>query len=73
VYLDDEERIEKLTNYCSDFFKKDIKIKVTGNATPSRGEQSGMIKKKEAKARQYAEMPKQVQDVLDIFKGEIKS
>jgi DNA polymerase III subunit gamma/tau len=73
VYLDDEERIEKLTNYCSDFFKKDMKIKVMGNAAPSRGEQAGRTKKEEPKARQYVEMPKQVQDVLDIFKGEIKS
>jgi hypothetical protein len=37
-----------------------------------RTEQAARTKKEETKAKQYAEMPKQVQDVLDIFKGEIK-
>jgi DNA polymerase III subunit gamma/tau len=73
VYLDDEERVEKLTNYCRDFFKRDVRIKVTGNAAPSRTEQAGRGKKEETRQRQYADVPRQVQDVLDIFKGEIKN
>jgi DNA polymerase III subunit gamma/tau len=72
AYLDDEERIEKLTNYCKDYFKRDLKIKVSGNAAPPRTEQASRTKKEETRARQYSEMPKQVQDVMDIFKGEIK-
>jgi DNA polymerase III subunit gamma/tau len=72
AYLDDEERIEKLTNYCRDYFKKDVKIKISGNVAPSRTEQPYAAKKKEPLKRQYAEVPPQVQDVLDIFKGEIK-
>jgi len=72
VYLDDEERIEKLTNYCREYFKSDIKIKISGNAAPSRSDKAVAAKKKETPKQQYADMPRQVQDVLDIFKGEIK-
>jgi DNA polymerase-3 subunit gamma/tau len=72
VYLDDEERIGKLTAYCREFFEKDLKIKIVGNAPVNRTEQPSRVKKDEARQKQYSDMPRPVQDVLKIFNGEIK-
>lgn len=73
MYLDDEERMSKLMAYCSEFFGKDLKIKIIGNAPVSKSEKQARLKKDEARQKQYDEMPGPVQDVLKIFNGEIKS
>lgn len=70
VYLDDEERMDKLTGYCRDFFKSDVKIRILGSA--SRSEAPVRLKKDEPKTGKYGDMPRPVQDVLKIFNGEIK-
>lgn len=70
VYLDDEERMAKLTDYCRDFFKRDVKIRILGDV--SRAETPGRPKKNEQGARRYSDMPQPVQDVLKVFNGEIK-
>lgn len=70
VYLDDEERMAKLTAYCQDFFKRDVRIKILGDV-PRAEKQNGM-KKDEPRVKQYTDMPQPVQDVLKIFNGEIK-
>jgi DNA polymerase III subunit gamma/tau len=71
VYLDDEERMEKLTNYCREFFKREVKIRILGNIAVNKMEAQARGKSEAVKPK-YADVPRQVQDVLDIFKGEIK-
>lgn len=72
VYLDDEERMGKLTAYCREFFGRDIKIRIIGNGAVNKAETPKAAAKDEPKARQYSDMPGPVQEVLKIFNGEIK-
>jgi len=72
VYLDDGDRMEKLTTYCREFFGRQMKIKIIGNVPASKIEQQTSVKKDETGQRKYDEMPRPVQDVLKIFNGEIK-
>ena len=69
-YLDEPERLEKLNGYCRDFFKRDIKVKIkkqqpTHADPPEEGEEKEQEKKETA-------FPPHVQDVIQIFKGEVK-
>jgi DNA polymerase-3 subunit gamma/tau len=73
TYLDDEERLAKLTRYCRDFFKKPITIQVAGNeraSRPAKGKKKA--KENSHKPDENGEMPKPVQEVLRAFGGEIK-
>ncbi len=72
VYLDDEERMDRLTAYCREFFGRDVRIRITGNAPSNKTEQPKKPAKDESRTRQYSEMPRPVQDVLKIFNGEIR-
>jgi len=72
VYFDDVERMDKLISYCGEFFGRKVKIKILGNTAADKGEPAGKGKKDESRPRQYADMPRPVQDVMDIFKGEIR-
>ena len=72
VYLDDEERMEKLTAYCREFFGGQIKIKITGEIPAGKTDQQSRAKKDETRQKRYDDMPRPVQDVLKIFNGEIK-
>jgi len=72
IYLDDEERMDKLAAYCGEFFGRKVKIKVLENVAAGRTEPTGRGKKDEARPRQYENMPRPVQDVLKIFNGEIR-
>ena len=73
TYLDDQERSDKLAAHCRDFFKRTIKIKLvdalskpTEKAVAPPKAKSGSFKKKRA------DLPPPVQDVLEIFQGEVK-
>jgi DNA polymerase III subunit gamma/tau len=72
VYLDDEERMEKLTSYCREFFGRDVKIRINGNAVANKTEPPKGSARDESRTRQYGDMPRPVQDVLRIFNGEIR-
>jgi DNA polymerase-3 subunit gamma/tau len=66
TYFDEPERYHKLTELCRLFFKKDVQIRMV----PYPQEES------EAKPTQMetkrSNLPPPVQDVLDIFQGEVK-
>jgi DNA polymerase-3 subunit gamma/tau len=72
-YFDDPERSDKLADYCREFFKRDIKIKIADDRqnnnknidAPFQGE-SGSLRK------EYTDLPGHVQEVLQVFQGEIK-
>jgi DNA polymerase-3 subunit gamma/tau len=65
TYLDDPERSDKLKAYGLEFFKRDVKIKVSGQ---NRVEENPPPRQ----APKDSTHPKEVQDVLNMFQGEIR-
>lgn len=65
AYFDETERFQKLTEFCRDFFKRNVKIKLT----PQKEEEKDKPPQTESNR---ATLPPPVQDVLDIFQGEVK-
>jgi DNA polymerase-3 subunit gamma/tau len=70
-YLDDPERLEKLGRYCRDFFKRDLKIRIVDTKT-ARHRDPSKKNNSTVKNEEHDELPEPVQDVLQIFQGEIK-
>jgi DNA polymerase-3 subunit gamma/tau len=74
-YLDEPENFDKFTRFCMDFFKRDLKINITGeiekNGNYRKPEAQAEGKKDKAKSK-YADLPQPVQEVLQVFQGEIK-
>ena len=64
-YLDEPERLNKLADYCQKFFKRDIKIKIVDNGQNNN-------KKMDLSKEEKPDLPRPVQDVLQIFQGKIK-
>jgi hypothetical protein len=73
TYLDDSERLEKLTHYCRDYFKKEVSIRVAGTKRVSKSNPE-IKPRKGSDGHQPGEtnLPKPVQEVLSMFGGEIK-
>ena len=65
TYLDDSEKGDKLRAYGLEFFKRDVKIKVSGQ---NKAEESPPPRQ----APKAPPHPKGVQDVLNMFQGEIR-
>lgn len=63
-YLDDPDRYHSLVHYCREYFKRDIDIKITGKPAVDRNKQDTV--------RPDHELPQAVQDVLQVFNGEIR-
>ena len=64
-YLDEPERLNNLADYCQKFFKRDIKIKILDNKQNNN-------KKMDLSKEEKPDLPRPVQDVLQIFQGKIK-
>jgi DNA polymerase-3 subunit gamma/tau len=72
-YFDDSERLDKFTRLCRDFFEKDYKIKVIHNPVATEASEKPLEENKDGPERKrYSDLPQPVQDVLQIFQGEIK-
>jgi DNA polymerase-3 subunit gamma/tau len=72
TYLDDPERLEKFRQSCSLFFRRHLNIKIV-NGTPHHQEKGGGSEKKiEPQGTEQAVASKPIQEVLDVFQGEIK-
>jgi DNA polymerase-3 subunit gamma/tau len=73
-YFDDPERLDRLTGYCRDFFKRDMKIRlVVGPKETRKGQDPPTAKSKEGSSeRRHADLPPPVQDVLEVFQGQIR-
>jgi len=72
-FLDEPGRLERLEGYCREFYGRDIRVHVSSgrkNAS-SRGE-PGAAKEPAKKKDRRADLPEPVQDILDLFKGEIR-
>lgn len=62
VYLDDTENLNRLLDYCREFFKREIKIRITGNK----------VKADIHKEKNPSDLPGPVRDVIQVFEGQIK-
>ena len=70
-YLDDPERQNKLASHCQEFFKRDLKIRIADHNNIERVAPSGEEKFK-SDGKKYPDVPQPVQDIIQIFQGEIK-
>jgi DNA polymerase III subunit gamma/tau len=67
AYLDEPERFRKLTELCRDFFKRDVQIKIT----PQKDQEGAKVKPHKEEPT-HPDISPPIQDVLDIFQGEVK-
>jgi len=72
-YFDDSERLDKFTRLCRDFFERDFVIKVAKDPVGAKTSEKPLEEKKdEPEKKRHSDLPQPVQDVLQIFQGEIK-
>ncbi|MBK5100651.1 MAG: DNA polymerase III subunit gamma/tau [Desulfobacteraceae bacterium] len=72
TYFDDPERYEQLSEYCRDFFHRDIRVKILNNNKPlSPSKLSSKGDDTEPDTKKHTELPQPIQDVLHMFQGEI--
>ena len=72
-YFDDSERLDKFTRLCRDFFERDFVIKVVNDPVGTKTSENALEEKKdEPEKKRHSDLPQPVQDVLQIFQGEIK-
>ncbi|MBN1849893.1 MAG: DNA polymerase III subunit gamma/tau [Deltaproteobacteria bacterium] len=73
TYLDDSDRLERLTGYCRDFFSRDIVIRIiNGNPNHTKTIQSQKVRG-DINQGLHSEIPAPVQEVIRVFKGKIKT
>jgi DNA polymerase-3 subunit gamma/tau len=65
TYFDDAERYDQLSNYCREFFQRDIFVKITENNQPPPQTSA-------SSDRKHPDLPTPIQDILNIFQGEIE-
>jgi DNA polymerase-3 subunit gamma/tau len=64
AYFDDPKRYKDLSDYCRDFFRRDIHMKIVHDN--KKQQPTGPSPRK-----RNADLPPPVQDILDMFQGEI--
>jgi DNA polymerase-3 subunit gamma/tau len=72
TYFDDTERYKQLEDYCRDFFKTDIRVKIINNNQP--GDLTGPSSEAEhpePEAKVHSDLPPPVQEIVHMFQGEI--
>ena len=67
AYLDEPERFRKLVEFCRDFFKRDVQIKIA----PHKEKRESEDKPSQEESKR-PDLPPPVQDVLDIFQGTVR-
>jgi hypothetical protein len=72
-YLDEPERLNKLASYFREFFERDVKIRIVDERQINNERlQPSQERRSNLKEKKYSDLPPPVQDVLQIFQGEIK-
>jgi DNA polymerase-3 subunit gamma/tau len=72
-FLDEPGRLEKLAGYCREFYGRDIRVHVSsGRKNASSEGEPGAAKESAKKEDRRTDLPEPVQDILDLFKGEIR-
>lgn len=73
-YFDDKDRYEHLSSYCRDFFQRDIRLKIlANNNSVSPKDRAPKIGHQEIETTKKEDLPQPVQDILNMFQGEIQS
>lgn len=73
TYFEDPERVERLADYCREFFHRDISIEFVDNGpNDNGGEDAPSEKRPEFSENKDSELPRHVQDILQVFQGEVK-
>jgi len=75
-YLDDQERLDRLTGFCREFFNRDIEIKIVADKSSDTSNKAREIDspgkgKAEEAERRYTGLSPPVQEVLKVFEGEV--
>ena len=70
-YLDDPERQNKLANHCREFFKRDLRLRIAENNKSERAASPGE-KQFKPDEKKYPDLPRPVQDIIQVFQGEIR-
>ncbi len=63
-YLNDPENMEKLNNFCKEYYERDIRVTIKVPEETATRKEPEQIKKQE--------IPQSVREVLSVFKGELK-
>lgn len=72
AYFDDSEKLEQLRAYCGEFFGREVHISLLGDPkSGGHGKISSPAKAKKNDTGPQKGFPPPVQDILDIFQGEI--
>lgn len=71
-YLDEPERLNKFIEYCREFFKRDLQIKIVDDKKKDDRTNVPEIEEVHVEQKGHSDLPKTVQDILQIFQGEIK-
>ena len=71
-YLDEPERLNKFIEYCREFFKRDLQIKIVDDKKKDDRTDVPEIEEVHVEQKGHSDLPKTVQDILQIFQGEIK-
>ena len=71
-YFDDKERYDQLVNYCREFFRKDLKVKIIVNHhAPARAQKEPKEKVFRREAPEDSKLPQTAQEILNLFEGQI--
>ena len=72
TYFDDKDRYNQLVNFCSEFFDRNIQVKISfRNSDPISQQKEAAKISSEANKTEMTNLPPPVQDVLDLFQGKI--
>ena len=71
-YLEDPERLEKLKAHCKAFFKREMEIRVLKASEGNAHHAMNNNRKGAPKKNTAQNLSPPVQDILDVFQGEVK-
>ncbi|MCP4683286.1 MAG: DNA polymerase III subunit gamma/tau [Desulfobacterales bacterium] len=74
TYFDDRERYKQLSDYCREFFQKDIKIKILANSQQpgSKIKAISKVENPRPNTAKHADLPEPVRDLMQVFQGELR-
>jgi hypothetical protein len=71
TYFDDKDRHNLLSEYCREFFQRDMRIIIVDNNQILPEENTASERSNPAAAKQ-PDLPQPVQDIINMFEGEIR-
>lgn len=72
-YLDEPDRLNKFIEYCREFFKRDVKIRITDDKKANEiGREALPREAPQTMKKRHSDLPQPVQEILQVFQGEIK-